>query len=185
DRAVREQLNMRVELSAIEKEVIMLNAVYALIDDMVNFVMISISGTDPDSQVKFESETHLRLFNIMLVDFLSATGKKGPIDPTSYIFALRSIAKEPNFDRKDSVKTFRSAVAEFVQWLDTEVIVETRLPSIDTEAILKLSRRKFIKMCGNISKHNFLRLISVAEELQELLRKTGTQISLDDALLTL
>ena len=82
---------MRVELSAIEKEVIMLNAVYALIDDMVNFVMISISGTDPDSQVKFESETHLRLFNIMLVDFLSATGKKGPIDPTSYMSALQTI----------------------------------------------------------------------------------------------
>src|SRR6266702_196094 len=70
--AVRERLKMRVELSAIEREVIMLNAVYALIDDMVNFVMISISGTDPDSQVKFESQTHLRLFNIMLVDFLSA-----------------------------------------------------------------------------------------------------------------
>jgi hypothetical protein len=176
---------MPVELSAIEKEVIILRAVYALIDDMVNFVMMSISGADPHSQVTFKSETHLRLFNIMLVDFLSATGKRGPIDPTSYMSALQGIAKEPNFDREDSGNAFRSAVAEFVQWLDTEVAVETWLPSIDTEVTLKLSRRQFIKMCGNISKHNFLRLISVAEELQELLRKTGTQISLDDALLTL
>jgi hypothetical protein len=34
-------------------------------------------------------------------------------------------------------------------------------------------------------KHNFLRLISVAEELQQLLQKSGTKISLDDALLAL
>jgi len=176
---------MSAELSAVEKEIIMLRAVYALIGDMVNFVMLSLSGIDPHSQVTFKSEIHLRLFNIMLVDFLSATGRRGPIDPTSYMSALQTIAKQPNFDRENSVKAFRSAVAEFVQWLDTEVGVEAWLPSIDTEATLKLSRRKFIKMCGNISKRNFLRLISVAEELQGLLRRTGTQISLDDALLTL
>ena len=163
----------------------MLNAVYALIDDMVNFVMMSISGTDPDSQVTFKSETHLRLFNIMLVDFLSTTGKRGPIDPTWYMSALQTIVNEPNLDQEDSIKTLRSAVAEFVQWLETEVGVDVWLPSIDTETTLKLSRRKFIKMCGNISKHNFLRLISVAEELQQLLYKTGREISLDNALLTL
>ena len=176
---------MPVELSLIEKEVIILNAVYALIDDMVNFVMMSISGTDPDSQVSFKSETHLRLFNIMLVDFLSATGKRGPIDPTSYIAALQTIANQPNFDQEDSVRTLRSAVTEFIQWLESEVDVDVWLPSIDTQTTLKLSRRKFIKMCGNISKHNFLRLISVAEELQQLLQKTGREISLDDALFTL
>jgi len=107
--------------------------VYALIDDTVNFVMMSISGTDPDSQVTFKSETHLRLFNIMLVDFLSATGKRGPINPTSYMSALQTIVNEPNLDQEDSVKTLRLAVTDFLQWLDTEVDVEVWLPSINTE----------------------------------------------------
>jgi hypothetical protein len=147
---VHERLSVPVELSAIEKEVIILNAVYTLIGDMVNYVMVSISGTDPDSQVTFKSETHLRLFNIMLVDFLSATGKRGPIDPTSYIGALQKIVNEPNFDQNHSVKTLRSAVTEFIHWLETQVDVDVWLPSIDTETILKLPRRKFIKMCGNI-----------------------------------
>jgi hypothetical protein len=176
---------MRADLSAVEKEVIMLRAVYALIHDMVNFVMLSISGTDPDSEVTFKSGIHLRLFNIMLVDFLSATGRGGPIHPISYISALQTIAKEPNFDEGDSVEAFRSAIAAFVQWLDTAVAVDTWLPSIQTQATLELSRSTFIKMCGNISKHNFLRSVAVAEQLQEILRRSGTQLSLDDALLAL
>ena len=48
--AARLRLSMPAELSAVEREVIVLRAVYALIDDMVNFVMLSISGTDPHSE---------------------------------------------------------------------------------------------------------------------------------------
>ena len=40
-------------------------------------------------------------------------------------------------------------------------------------------------MCGNISKHNFLRLISVAEELREVLSRSGISVGLDEAMLTL
>jgi hypothetical protein len=40
-------------------------------------------------------------------------------------------------------------------------------------------------MCGNIAKHNFLRLNSVAAQLQKVLQKQGIEISIEEALLTL
>ena len=43
----------------------------------------------------------------------------------------------------------------------------------------------FLKMCGNISKLNFLRLISVAEELKKILSRSGVSVELDEALLAL
>jgi hypothetical protein len=176
---------MESDLTAIEEEAILLRAVYNMINDMVNYVMLSLSGSDPDSKVTFKSDVHLRLFNIMLVDFLSTTARKGPIRPISYMSALQTIAEKPNFDEGNSVQAFQSAVAAFAEWLDTEVTVDTYLPSIDTEANLKLSRGTFIKMCGNISKHNFLRSVTVAEQLQKILQRHSIQVSVEDALLAL
>lgn len=40
-------------------------------------------------------------------------------------------------------------------------------------------------MCGNISKHNFLRLGRVSKELKEILEKSGISITIDDSLLSL
>ena len=40
-------------------------------------------------------------------------------------------------------------------------------------------------MCGDISKHNFLRAVSVANELQGFLSKSGVLVTQDDALLAL
>lgn len=59
------------------------------------------------------------------------------------------------------------------------------MPSIDTETTLKLTRIAFLKMCGNIAKHNFLRLIGAAEELKEILSRNSVQIGLDEAVLAL
>ena len=40
-------------------------------------------------------------------------------------------------------------------------------------------------MCGNISKHNFLRAIRVATDLQALLSKSGVLVTVEEALLAL
>ncbi|MBD1933024.1 hypothetical protein H6F79_14540 [Trichocoleus sp. FACHB-69] len=79
----------------------------------------------------------------------------------------------------------REATHEFKEWLDQEVEVEVWLPSIDTETKLQLSRVKFLKMCGDISKHNFLRSVGVAEQLQQALATRGVSVALDDAMLAL
>lgn len=57
-------------LNGIE-EVILLKAVKEFIDSMVNFEMLQIYGSDPDSNILFNTSTLQRLFNVILVDFLS------------------------------------------------------------------------------------------------------------------
>ena len=60
----------------IEQEIIILKAVKELIDSMVNFELMSLVGDDPDSNILFKSSIHQKLFNIILVDFLSRTDKR-------------------------------------------------------------------------------------------------------------
>src|SRR5947209_14419859 len=141
-------------LNDVEEEVILLKAVWELIDSMVNFEMLQLLGQDPDSSILFETMTHQRFFNIVLVDFLSRTDKKAFIKQTSYLGALKKISKSPHFDVNGSVASLSKATHEFIDWLEQEVEVhKIWLPSIRTETTLRLSRIAFLKMCGNISKH--------------------------------
>ncbi len=172
-------------LSDIEEEVILLRAVIELINSMVNFEVLNLYGPDPDSEIRFRSMTHQMFFNIILVDFLSYTDKRAFIKQTSYLSALKKISKSPNFDVDGSVNSLSEATHEFIDWLEREVEVQTWLPSIDTETTLRLSRIDFLKMCGDISKHNFLRAIGVAEKLRNALCESGVSIKLDDALIAL
>ena len=171
--------------SDIEEEVILLKAVQELIDSMVNFEVLDLYGSDPDSNISFRSITHQRFFNIILVDFLSRTDKKALVKQRSYLGALREISRNPNFDVDGSATSLGEATCEFADWLEQQVEVQTWLPSIDTETKLKLSRIAFLKMCGDISKHNFLRAIGVAEELRKALSESNVSIELDDALLAM
>ncbi len=59
------------------------------------------------------------------------------------------------------------------------------LPSIDTRTSLQISRLNFLKMCGDISKHNVLRSVGVAEELQQTLAAIDVPVGLEDAMLVL
>ena len=176
---------MALALSDTEVEVILLKAVKEIIDSLVNFEMLELVGQDPDSQILFRTSTHQKFFNIMLVDFLSATDERAPVRRTSYLSGLRSIANRPAFDIENSIESLRAATADFVNWLEQEVEVVTWFPSISIETPLKLSRLAFLKMCGNISKHNFLRAIGVAEELRGVLAKNGIQVQLEEALVSL
>ncbi len=172
-------------LGAIEREVVLLKAVKELIDEMVNFEVLELAGTDPESEIHFKSMTHRKFFSIMLVDFLSRTDKKGPVGTTSYLGALKAIAGAPSFNVDGSGRLLEEATQAFAGWLEQEVEVEVWLPSINTETTLKLQRVSFIKMCGNISKHNFLRAVRVAEELVGALEKNGLSVKVDAALLAL
>jgi hypothetical protein len=174
-----------MELSAIEEEVVFLKAINEIIDSMVNFEMLTLHGTDPDSTVLFETSTHQRFFNIVLVDFLSRTDKKAPVKQGSYLGALRAISVNPSFIADDSVASLRKATCTFVNWLEQKVGVDVWLPSIDTQASIQISRLSFLKMCGDISKHNILRSVGVAEELQQTLETSGTLVELGDAMLAL
>lgn len=176
---------MAVGLNTIEEEVVFLKAIGELIDSMVNFEIFDVVGKDPESSIRFHTITHQRFFNTILVDFLSTTDSRVPVKQKGYLAALGSIVTNPNLDVDDSAEPLRAATREFIAWLQQEVTVTVWLPSIDADTSLNLTRESFLKMCGNISKHNFLRLGGVAESLISLLGDSGISIEIDDALLAL
>ena len=176
---------MPLALTPVEQEVVFLKAIYELIDTTVNFELLTLLGDDPNTQIQFKTITHQRFFNIALVDFLSCTDSKAPVERKSYLSALRSIANAPSLAVNDSAVSLRGATADFVGWLNAEVEVDIRLASINVQTTLPMKRVLFLKMAGDIAKHNVLRAVGVAEELQALLSKKGHQVSLESAMLAL
>lgn len=176
---------MPEEVQTIEHEAIILKAVKELIDEMVCFELMSLEGSDPDSNIVFKSITHQRFFNVVLVDFLSLTDKKGPVEQTSYLSGLKSISADPKFDVNGSVAALKQATSEFTNWLEQMVEVDTWLPSIEKQVKLKIARFSFLRMTGNISKHNYLRSARIAEELKNILDNNGIAVDTDGALLAL
>jgi hypothetical protein len=172
-------------MTGIEEEVILLKAVKELIDSMVNFEVLDVQGSDPDCTILFRTMTHQRFFNIVLVDFLSCTDKKAPVNRTSYLRALKAICDAPSFDVDHSVMPVADSTRAFTEWLEQEVEVDTWLSSVNARTMLQIKRVTFLKMCGDISKHNFLRSGRIANRLQDTLARASVVISLDDALLAL
>lgn len=172
-----------MKFNSTEREVIFLKAVKELIDEMVNFEIGKIIGTDPHSQFQFCSMTHRKFFNIILVDFLSCSDRKVLGEQSSYLSALKSICSSPNFEHNNSIHNLSIYVTEFADWLEHEVIIEKIwLPSIELETDLSIKRFEFIKICGNISKHNFSRLSGVVKELQSIFQRNNITLNDDEAL---
>jgi hypothetical protein len=65
----------------LEREVIVLKAVTELIDDMVNYEMFEKLTRTRDAQLTFNTMTHGRLFNVLLVDMLSRPICRGSDQP--------------------------------------------------------------------------------------------------------
>lgn len=172
-------------MNNIEQEVIILKAVKELIDSMVNYELISLQGNDPDSNISFNSAANQILFNIILVDFLSCTDKSGPINQTTYLGGLHFISDNPSFNGSGSMEHLKIATQEFKNWIEQEVTVDIWLPSIDKNTKISITRFNFLKMTGNISKHNYLRAVGVAEKLKNILAKSGVDVPLEEALLAL
>lgn len=174
-----------MKFTATEKEVIILKAITELIDSMVNFEVFNLLGDDPHSSIGFRTMTHQKYFNIILLDFLSCSDEKVLGEKQSYLEAIKTICQFPNFNKNNSIKNLKISTEEFIIWLKQEVQVKTWLPSIDTETSLSIKRIEFIKICGNISKHNFTRLSRVAKELISILKRNAINISFGDSLLIL
>ncbi len=179
------KISNKMKFNNIEKEVIFLKAITWLIESMVNFEIIDLLGNDPHSEIRFKSMTHQKYFNIILLDFLSCSDEKVLGEQQSYLRAMRAICLSPNFNKSNSIKNLAVSTQEFIDWLEQEIQTETWLPSIDTNATLSIKRIDFIKICGNISKHNFSRLSGVAKELIGLFKRNTIDITYEDALLVL
>jgi len=170
-----------------ETEVIFLRAIKELIDNMVNYEVIILIGDDPHSEIRFNSPTHQKYFNIILLDFLSPPDKKfSSTQSTTYLNELQKICEFPNFDKSNSIKKLTTPTRKFKEWLEKEVVVnKIWLPSIDQEIDLSIKRIEFIKICGNISKHNFSRLSGVEAELIKIFRRNEIILKDKETLLVL
>lgn len=181
------------KFNSTELEVIILKAVWDLIHDMVNYELFTVPTSEVNVVLRFKTDTHQRLFNILLADFFSKpkTTEFGLPDPPreallsvkSYLFYLRRICATPKLNPigADSIK---GALEAFVQWLEEECLVtNVWFPSIELETNLRMKRIEYIKICGNISKHNFMRLNIDVGTIRKILKNNGHSIELEQAYL--
>lgn len=159
--------------NAVEQEAIILNAVWKMIDEMVNFAIIMPLGQTTKDLTLFPRTSETRkIFHILLGDFLSPVVprrkanlpfelKEPPQNSRqsdySFLFYLRQVIKNPQLGA--STGELAACVEDFSVWLEEDTHIErVWLPSIETEVDLDIGRMTWIKICADIGKHSFARL---------------------------
>lgn len=176
--------------SDLEQEVIVLKAVTDMLQGMVNFSILAPITATADTNIQFASDAHAKLFNILLVDFLSpVTDSPRPFDlprqpqqghdktaDTTFLFFLRRIVANPLVGH--DTKGLGQAVEDFATWLEGTTDVEgLTLPSIGLlNAPFSIQRMRWLKLCGNTAKHSFARLGKDQENLRDALAANGVTI---------
>ena len=170
------------DFSPIEWELIALKALTDSLDSMLNHAVLTLRGTDPNTEIVFESSIHQRLFTILLVDFLAKPDKAVVAFEGSYLEMLSEICRSPISGDPGSIANLSAAVEDLSSWLNTKIVVAVWLPSIEQEKNLAIQRKDFIWIIGNISKHNFARLTRVSNKLVEIFQKNNVELNLHQAL---
>jgi len=181
-----------------EQEAIVLNAAWAMIDDMVNWAMF-VKFDEPLRNVLFETSQHARLFNILLGDFLSPLhafkGKPVPfalpaapsdarLSDLTFLFYLRRVCEAPRLG--SDCGALADTIERFSVWLEAEFVAEgVNLADIDVVADVRIQRGRYLKICGDIAKHNMTRLESNVSHIRRALAENGHTISEQDGYLAI
>ena len=184
-------------MNDIEREAIVLNSAWEMIDGMVNWAMFVKNDYMRPTNLMFLTRQHSRLFVILLGDFLSEIrafkGQPAPLGlktapprarPTdlTFIFHLRQVCANPKLGAEAS--TLSAAIEAFARWLEGDFIAsDVNLPAINVVAHLRVSRYRYIRMCGDIAKHSLARLSTNVGYLRRLLVDAGHAISEQEAYL--
>ena len=177
-------------MNDLEREVIILNSAWQMIDGMVNWAMLVRVNLDKPANLMFQGREHQKMFVILLRDFLSQVRAHGnqpiplglrqppqdahPADRT-FLFHLRQVCEAPRLNG-DSVE-LRQQVEALAEWLEEEFVArEVWLPDIDVQVNLRIARYRYITMCGDIAKHHLGRLSVNARHIQDLLRQADWDI---------
>ncbi|WP_449472588.1 hypothetical protein [Sphingobium chungangianum] len=100
------------------------------------------------------------------------------------LFYLRRVCDNPLIGTE--IQHLRRLVDDFVEWLEGHAFVErVWFSQIEVETDLRIKRIDFIRMTGDIGKHNFLRLGGQAKKLRSILAENGVTIDESDAYLAL
>lgn len=168
-----------------EFESIYLKAAIDSLDSMLTSNLLELRGNDPNSEIYFHEKTHQKYFYIILIDFLSESSKIFNDKGFTCLELIKNISETPCFEINNSALELKKAINIFYSWLDEEITVKVYLSEINKEYNLKLKRKEFIKICANISKHNFTRLTSISEDIRKIFKRIGVDISFHDSLLIL
>jgi hypothetical protein len=173
--------------SSLDREIIILAAVWDLIGSMVHYAHFEKEHRVENAILMFKTREVSKLFLIILADFLSLPrdGTFGLSRPRAegslgqtYLGHILNVALKPSF--LDDVTLLTSSVKSFAKWLDGFAEVqEVWLPSIEHNGTLCVRRMDYLKICGTISKHGFARLGDVVGKLyqskDELTRRDSHQ----------
>ena len=156
------------------------------LDSLVNHVLLSLSSNAAEGvQVSFKTATHQRLFNILLIDFLCEKGGLRKEGQRSCLEALEGACQTASFNKGSSVEFLREPVVALRAWLAAEITVPSWFPSVGLQLDLRVRRLECIHICGNISKHNPMRLTGAAKKLCEILARQGARLCPSKSLLLL
>jgi hypothetical protein len=183
------------DYSQAEQESIILKAAWELISDMVNYEIFESLAKTSETSLLPKTVSHRRLFNILLLDFLSTPNAASfglteppsgsPLSDKTYLYYLRRVANKPQLNR-DGGHLIANPVEAFVQWLDGECFVEdVWLPSIDVKTDLRVKRIQFLRICGNIAKHSFASMSRNSKEIAEVLKENGVMVDRDQRYLVI
>jgi len=165
------------EFEEIEQEIIILRSVLDMINEMVNYSVFEKPCELIDTNLMFKTDYTQRIFNILLVDFLSNPGKEifGK-RPVSYLGYLRRICKNPKLSTQ--CNSIEMPIEQFRKWLEKEVeIKDVWFSSISISVNIRIKRVDFLKICGNISKHNFTRLDQDVKKVESIFKNSKCPIN--------
>jgi len=183
-----------MKFTTLEQEAIVLNAAMGMVDDMVNHAIFCLPGeVRENTNLLPQTSDTLRQFAILLRDFLSpVTGKgqrpmpfglpKPPQDGKATdhttLFYLARVCENPLIG--NDIKFLTKQIHDFTDWLECSAFVPgVWLSNINVEVDLTVKRIDFIRMGGDIGKHNFLRLGGQAAKLRRILGENG--VTIDDS----
>ena len=186
---------MPLRYNAIEEESIVLKAVWDLVQDCVNY-SIFCKFSDPTNVTLIpNTRNDLRLFNILVGDFLSAP-KAGTLGlpgiataaqgaDRTYLAYLRGVIENPQLARGRE-----HLIAEptecLASWLEADFTVEdVWLSNISIKLDVTMTRLESIKICSNIAKHNFSRLSADVEKIRAILERNRRPVTKEEAYLLL
>lgn len=173
-------------MNHIEYESTILNTAWGMIDGMVNHEIFDKQELRGTPILVFTSNIHAKMFVILLTDFLSPvkfdqSNIKTPNgDNKPILDHLKAVCQRPKLgaDLTDLNKT----VSEFQSWLGAKITANSvNLSTIDVYPDIEVERNRYIKMCGNIAKHNPARLDRVIHNFRKLLKNSGHCVGWDEA----
>lgn len=169
-----------INFNEVEKEILLLHSITNIIDSIINHLTLKCVTTQSGKQqIWFKNYIEEDYFNIIMADLLSNNVSKAfnINKKLHYIELLKEICDAPNFNVESSVNELKTATLEFLNWLNTEIIIENMwFPSIEINCDFKILRKDLVLISGNTQKHSLLNLTIIAKKLQAIFKDNGYDI---------